>query len=193
MQIERLEIGDIVKIVPARFGDNRGYFSEVFKEQWFRQHIADVGFVQDNQSLSASMGTVRGLHFQLTPFDQGKLVRCIAGSIFDVAVDIRTNSPTYGKWVGAELTAENGHQLFVPVGFAHAFLTLEEDCEVTYKVSDVYAPDCDGGIRWDSVGIDWPMPAGATLELSDKDTRLPALADFDSPFVYDGNPLLPLA
>jgi dTDP-4-dehydrorhamnose 3,5-epimerase len=106
---------------------------------------------------------------------------------------VRKGSPTYGQWAGTELSAENGHQLFVPIGFAHGFLTLEPDCEVTYKCSDTYAPDADGGIAWDSVGIDWPIPAGATLELSDKDKRLPALADFDSPFAYDGHPLEPLA
>jgi dTDP-4-dehydrorhamnose 3,5-epimerase len=180
-------------ITPKRFGDSRGWFTEVYSDKTFAAIGIDCGFVQDNHSLSKPQFTLRGLHFQTPPHGQDKLVRCIRGRIYDVAVDLRRGSPSYGQWVGAELTAENGHQLFVPVGFAHAFLTLEDDCEVTYKVSDVYAPDCDGGIRWDSVGIDWPMPAGATPELSDKDTRLPALADFDSPFVYDGNPLLPLA
>jgi len=180
-------------ITPKRFGDSRGWFTEVYSDKTFAAIGIDCGFVQDNHSLSKPQFTLRGLHFQTPPHGQDKLVRCIRGRIYDVAVDLRRGSPSYGQWVGAELTAENGHQLFVPVGFAHAFLTLEDDCEVTYKVSDVYAPDCDGGIRWDSVGIDWPMPAGATPELSDKDTRLPALADLDSPFVYDGNPLLPLA
>ena len=120
-------------------------------------------------------------------------MRCIRGRIFDVAVDVRRGSPTYGQWVGAELSAENGRQLFIPIGFAHGFLTLEPDCEVTYKCSDTYAPDADGGIRWDSVGITWPIPAGAALELSDKDRAQPVLGDFDSPFPYDRRPLTPLA
>lgn len=120
-------------------------------------------------------------------------MRCIRGRIFDVAVDVRRGSPTYGRWVGAELSAENGYQLFIPIGFAHGFLTLEADCEVTYKCSDTYAPEADGGIAWDSVGIDWPIPVGATPELSAKDQVQPALTDFESPFPYDGHPLTPLA
>ncbi len=137
--------------------------------------------------------TLRGLHFQTPTRGQDKLVRCIRGRIYDVAVDVRRGSPTYGQWVGAELSAENGHQLFIPIGFAHGFLTLEPDCEVTYKCSDTYAPQNDGGIRWDSVGIDWPMPAGTTPELSEKDKVQPTLAEFDSPFAYDGRPLAPLS
>jgi len=122
------------------------------------------------------------------------LVCCIRGRIFDVAVDVRAGSPSYGRWVGAELSAENGHQLYVPIGFAHGFLTLEPDCEVSYKCSALYAPAADGGIRWDdpAIGIDWPLPAGAAPELSAKDAVLPGLADFTSPFPYDGRPLAPL-
>ncbi len=180
-------------IEPRRFGDARGWFTEVYNEATFAERGITCRFVQDNHSLSAPVHTLRGLHFQREPHGQDKLVRCIRGRIYDVAVDIRKGSPTYGQYVGAELTAENGHQLFVPVGFAHGFLTLEPDCEVTYKVSSLYAPDCDGGVRWDSCGIDWPMPAGATPELSAKDVVLPTLADFDSPFPYDGRPLAPLA
>lgn len=179
-------------IEPRRFGDARGWFTEVYNEAAFAARGIDCRFVQDNHSLSVPAFTLRGLHFQTPPHGQDKLVRCIRGRIYDVAVDVRAGSPTYGKWVGAELSAENGHQLFVPVGFAHAFLTLEPDCEVTYKVSDLYAPDCDGGIAWDSVGIDWPLPAGTTPELSVKDAALPPLADFESPFAYDGRPLAPL-
>jgi dTDP-4-dehydrorhamnose 3,5-epimerase len=183
-----------VKLIePRRFGDARGWFTEVYSEPAFAKHGIDCRFVQDNHSLSVPAFTLRGLHFQTPPRGQDKLVRCVRGRIWDVAVDVRKDSPTYGRWVGAELSAENGHQLFVPIGFAHGFLTLEADCEVTYKVSDVYAPDCDGGVRWDSAAIDWPMPAGTTPELSAKDTGLPALADFDSPFPYDGRPLRPLA
>ena len=150
-------------------------------------------FVQDNHSLSVPAFTLRGLHFQTPPRGQDKLVRCIRGRIFDVAVDIRNGSPTFGNWVGTELSAENGHQLFIPIGFAHGFLTLEPNCEVIYKCSDTYAPKTDGGIRWDSAGIDWPIPADSAPILSDKDGVQPRLADFGSPFSYDGRPLEPLA
>lgn len=180
-------------IHPHRFGDARGWFTETYNRDTFAGLGIDVTFVQDNHSLSAPAFTLRGLHFQTQPRAQDKLVRCIRGRIFDVAVDLRNGSPTYGQWVGAELSAENGDQLFVPVGFAHGFLTLEPDCEVSYKCSDTYAPEHDGGIRWDSAGIDWPMPAGTVPELSGKDQVQPLLADFDSPFPYDGHPLAPLA
>ena len=153
----------------------------------------DCTFVQDNHSLSVPAFTVRGLHFQMPPRGQDKLVRCIRGRIFDVAVDVRRGSPTYGQWVGAELSAANGHQLFIPIGFAHGFVTLEPGCEVTYKCSDVYEPQADSGIRWDSAGIDWPIPADVIPELSVKDQVQPTLAEFDSPFAYDGRPLVPLA
>lgn len=178
---------------PRRFGDARGWFTEVYSEPAFAALGIDCRFVQDNHSLSVPAFTLRGLHFQTPPRGQDKLVRCVRGRVFDVAVDVRRGSPTYGRWVGTELSAENGHQLFVPIGFAHGFLTLEPDCEVTYKVSDTYAPDHDGGIRWDSAGIDWPLPAGTMPELSVKDGVLPGLADFDSPFEYNGVPLTPLA
>jgi dTDP-4-dehydrorhamnose 3,5-epimerase len=180
-------------IHPRRYGDARGWFTETYNRDTFLALGIEVSFVQDNHSLSAPAFTLRGLHFQTLPRAQDKLVRCIKGRIFDVAVDIRAKSPTYGQWVGAELSAENGYQLFVPVGFAHGFLTLEADCEVTYKCSDTYAPEHDGGIRWDSAGIDWPLPLGTTPELSAKDVVQPLLADFDSPFPYDGRPLAPLA
>lgn len=152
-------------------------------------------FVQDNHSLSIPRFTLRGLHFQTPPHGQDKLVRCIQGRIFDVAVDVRRGSPTYAQWVGAELSAENGHQLFIPVGFAHGFVTLEEACEVTYKCSATYASACDGGIRWDdpAIGINWPIPTGTMPVLSDKDRNQPLLTDFGSPFAYDGRPLTPLA
>ncbi|CAN5211072.1 dTDP-4-dehydrorhamnose 3,5-epimerase [soil metagenome] len=154
--------------------------------------IADR-FVQDNQSFSAAAGTVRGIHFQRPPNAQAKLVRCVRGSILDYAVDLRRGSPTYGQHVAAKLTAAGGEQLYIPVGFGHAFVTLEPDVEVAYKVSDVYAPDCDGGIVWScpTIGIDWPLPASGPV-LSDKDKILPTLAEFDSPFEYDGLPLEPL-
>lgn len=179
-------------ITPRRFGDTRGWFTEVYSEPAFAQLGITCRFVQDNHSLSVPVFTLRGLHFQAPPRSQDKLIRCIRGRIFDVAVDVRKKSPTWGQWVGAELSADNGHQLFVPVGFAHGFLSLEPECEVVYKCSDTYAPETDGGIRWDSVGIDWPIPAGVTPELSAKDQVLPCLAKFDSPFAYDGRPLGPL-
>jgi len=187
--------GPVQLIRPKRYGDARGWFTEVYSGPAFENRGISCSFVQDNHSLSVPIFTLRGLHFQTPPRGQDKLVRCIRGRIFDVAVDIRRDSPTYGQWVGAELSAENGDQLFIPIGFAHGFLTLEPDCEVTYKCSDTYAPDHDGGIRWDdaAIGIDWPMPAGSTPELSAKDTIQPLLADFDSPFPYDGRPLAPLA
>ncbi|MDZ7283022.1 dTDP-4-dehydrorhamnose 3,5-epimerase [Sphingomonas sanguinis] len=180
-------------IRPKRFGDARGWFTEVYSVPVFEAFGVATAFVQDNHSLSVPAFTLRGLHFQTPPRGQDKLVRCIRGRIYDVAVDVRRGSPTYGQWVGAELSAENGHQLFIPIGFAHGFLTLEPDCEVTYKCSDTYAPQNDGGIRWDSVGIDWPMPAGTIPELSEKDKVQPTLAEFDSPFAYDGRPLAPLS
>lgn len=180
----------VTLLKPRRFGDDRGWFSET----WSRRAAAAVGitdeFVQDNHSLSRQVGTLRGLHFQTPPDAQGKLVRCSAGRIRDYAVDVRRGSPTYGRHVSAELTAANGWQLWVPAGFAHAFVTLEPDTEVIYKVTAYYAPQSDGGLRWDDpdIGIDWPLPPGGPV-LSPKDTTLPRLAEFDSPFPYDGEPL----
>ncbi|QXT38067.1 dTDP-4-dehydrorhamnose 3,5-epimerase (plasmid) [Sphingomonas sanguinis] len=189
-------------IRPKRHADARGWFTETYNRDAFDALGIACAFVQDNHSLSIPSFTLRGLHFQRPPRAQDKLVRCIRGSIFDVAVDIRKGSPSYGRWVGAELSAENGHQLFIPIGFAHGFITLQERCEVVYKCSDTYAPQQDGGIRWDDPtltsvdgqggGIDWPLPAGTVPELSDKDKAQPALSDFDSPFAYDGRPLAPL-
>ncbi|MBD3574358.1 dTDP-4-dehydrorhamnose 3,5-epimerase [Brevundimonas diminuta] len=177
-----------------RFGDARGWFMETYSEARARAVGFDVRFVQDNQSFSAQTGTIRGLHFQRPPHAQAKLVRCVRGSIMDYAVDLRRGSPTYGEWVGAKLTTEGGEQLFVPVGFGHAFITLEPNVEVAYKVSDVYAPDCDGGIVWNdpTIGIDWPLPASGAV-LSDKDRALPFLTEFESPFEYNGQPLKPLS
>jgi dTDP-4-dehydrorhamnose 3,5-epimerase len=173
-----------------RFADDRGSFRETWVEpRWAKAGVA-VRFVQDNESHSLRTGTIRGIHFQRPPHAQAKLVRCVAGRIRDYAVDLRRGSPTYGRHVAAEFLGENGDQLFIPVGFGHAFVTLEPDCIVAYKVSDLYAPDCDGGVLWSDpmLAIDWPLPTdGATL--SAKDAILPCLADFDSPFAYDGRPL----
>lgn len=181
----------VLLLRPKRYGDDRGWFSEIYNEETFSKLGINVRFVQDNHSLSVPVGTLRGLHFHTPPFEQAKLVRCIRGRIFDVAVDIRRGSPTFGKWVGAELTAENGRQLYIPAGFAHGFVTLEPSTEVTYKVSSFYSPDNDGGLLWSDaqIGIEWPLPEGAKPILSAKDERQPILRDFDSPFHYDGVPL----
>lgn len=179
-----------ILLKPKRFADERGWFSETYN----RREAAELGitdeFVQDNHSVSRPAGTLRGLHFQTPPQAQAKLVRCIKGRIKDYAVDIRRGSPTYGRHVTAELTAEDGWQLYVPVGFAHGFVTLEADCEVVYKVSNYYAPAHDAGLRWDDpdIGIAWPLPPSGPV-LSPKDEALPLLAEFDSPFAYDGERL----
>lgn len=181
-----------ILIKPKRFVDERGWFSETYKRREAAQLGIGEEFVQDNHSLSRPAGTVRGLHFQTPPHVQAKLVRCVRGRIMDYAVDLRKGSPTYGRHVATELSAENGWQLYIPVGFAHGFVTLEEDCEVAYKVSDYYAPAHDGGVRWDDpdIGIAWPLPASGPV-LSPKDERLRLLAEFESPFPYDGEPLAP--
>ena len=177
-------------IRPKRFSDDRGWFSETWRKDRLAGQGIDSSFCQDNHSLSRPVGTLRGLHFQAPPHAQSKLVRCVAGSIWDVAVDLRAGSPTYGDWVGSTLSAENGDQLFIPVGFGHGFITLEPDSEVIYKVDDYYAPDCDGGIAWDDpdLALEWPLPDGGPI-LSDKDRLLPRLKSWDSPFPYDGRPL----
>lgn len=184
MQVEETALAGVKILTPRRFGDARGYFSE----SWNRNTLAEQGialdFVQDNHSVSAAVNTVRGLHFQSPPHAQAKLVRCGRGVLFDVAVDIRKGSPTYGKWVGVELSAENGRQLLVPVGFLHGFATRAPGTEILYKCTDFYAPDCDGAVHWDSCGIDWGLTGSAVL--SEKDAAAPALADFDSPFHWEG-------
>lgn len=181
----RLDIPEVILVTPARFGDDRGFFSETWKDAPFRSLGIDVTFVQDNHSLSRQRGVVRGLHFQKAPRAQGKLVRCVRGSILDVAVDIRAGSPTYGRHVAVELSAENWQQLWVPVGFAHAFCTLEENTEVIYKVTDYYAPDRDAGVRFDDpdLAISWPVGRGEAV-LSPKDAVLPRLADIGPQFSY---------
>ena len=172
-------------IVPARHSDHRGFFCETYSRRRYVEMGIDIEFVQDNHSLSRAVGTLRGLHFQAPPAAQGKLVRCGRGAIFDVAVDIRRGSPMCGQWEGHKLTAENGHQLYVPVGFAHGFVTLEPDSEIVYKCTDYYSPECEGAVRWDSCGIDWPLSLDPIL--SEKDAIAPAFADFDSPFIYGEN------
>ena len=177
-------------VTPRRFSDARGWFSETYSQAAMAARGVPETFVQDNQSFSVQTGTVRGIHFQRPPHAQAKLVRCLRGSLVDYAVDLRRQSPTFGRWVSARLTAEGGEQLYIPVGFGHAFVTLEPNVEIAYKVTDVYAPDCDGGVRWDDpqIGIEWPLPAEGAV-LSDKDAVLPGLADLDVDFAYDGRPL----
>lgn len=186
MQVERTALSGVVIVTPQRFGDDRGWFAETFNVT--RMAAAGIGmtFVQDNHSMSARIGTLRGLHYQKPPHAQDKLVRCTRGAIFDVAVDIRRGSPTFGRWVGVDLTAENGRQLLVPKGFLHGFVTRAENAEVQYKCSDVYAPDCDAGVRWNDpgIGIDWGLTEDPVL--SGKDQVQPFLKDIESPFVYEG-------
>jgi dTDP-4-dehydrorhamnose 3,5-epimerase len=184
MNSEDLAISGIKKIVPKRLGDSRGYFSEIFKADWFRESVADVLFVQDNESLSATPGTVRGLHFQSAPFAQGKLVRCSRGALLDVAVDIRRGSPTYGKWVAAHLSEENGEQLWVPVGFAHGFITLQPHTVISYKVTAPYSAEHDKGLRWNdpAIGIEWP--GASDYILSEKDMKQPLLVELTEFFQY---------
>ena len=188
MDITDLHLPGVKRIVPKRFGDHRGYFAETYSRARFADAGLDVAFVQDNESLSATRGTIRGLHFQRPPHAQAKLIRCVLGALLDVAVDIRKGSPTYGQHVAEVLSADNGHQLFIPKGFAHGFATLTPDCLVQYKVDDVYAPDCDAGLAFDDpdLGIDWQADL-ATATLSDKDRKHPTLAAFDSPFTFDGD------
>ncbi|ETX27243.1 dTDP-4-dehydrorhamnose 3,5-epimerase [Roseivivax isoporae] len=187
MQIELTPLPGVVILTPARHGDERGFFSESWNRRRMAEAGLDVDFVQDNHSLSARAGTVRGLHFQAPPHAQAKLVRCGRGRLLDVAVDIRRGSPTYGQWTGVELSFENGRQLLIPEGFLHGFVTREPDTEIVYKCSDHYAPDCDGAVLWSDpdIGIDWGL-GGTEPVLSDKDARAPRLADFDTPFTWEG-------
>lgn len=180
-----LALPEVVLISAPRFGDVRGWFSETYNARVFAEHGIESAFVQDNMSYSAAVGTVRGLHYQSPPFAQAKLVRVLRGRILDVAVDIRHGSPAYGRHVAVELSAEDGRQLYVPVGFAHGFVTREPDTVVAYKVSSFYAPDHDHGIFWadPELGIAWGLePAEATV--SDKDARQPAFSQLNSQFTF---------
>ncbi len=186
MHVRALDLPGVFLFEPVKHGDHRGFFSETFRHSVFAEHVPGVDLVQDNHSLSAEAGTLRGLHFQTPPHVQGKLVRCPRGRIVDVIVDIRRGSPTYGQHLAVELSAENWLQLWVPAGFAHGFCTLEANSEVSYKVSDYYCANCDGGIAFadPALGIDWPYPI-SDLRVSDKDKSLPKLADLDNPFTFD--------
>lgn len=183
VEIVATEIADVKLVRPRRHGDDRGFFSEVYRTDVFREAGLPVHWVQDNHSLSGSTGTVRGLHFQTPPFAQDKLVRVVRGAVLDIAVDLRRSSPTYGRFVSQELSAENWLQLFVPKGFAHGFCTLTSDAEVLYKVTEYYAPEHDGGVAWDDpeLAIAWPVAPEQAI-LSGKDRNLPRLADLEAPF-----------
>jgi dTDP-4-dehydrorhamnose 3,5-epimerase len=185
MQVTETDIADVKILKPIRHGDERGFFSEVFKESVLQQHGIDVHFVQDNHSLSASRGVMRGLHFQIPPFAQAKLLRVTAGSVFDVAVDIRWGSPSFGRHVAVVLSAIEWNQIFIPEGFAHGFCTLEPATEVVYKVNSYYSAEHDRGLLWNdpSLGIAWPSEASNTI-LSDKDRMHPVLADLPHYFHY---------
>jgi dTDP-4-dehydrorhamnose 3,5-epimerase len=186
MKIEETGLSGLKVLTPLRFGDTRGFFSESWNKRLLAQHGIEFDFVQDNHSLSAAVNTVRGLHFQAPPHAQTKLVRCGKGRLFDVAVDIRAGSPTFGKWFGIELSFENGKQLLVPAGFLHGFSTRAPETEIIYKCTDYYDAAADGAVRFDdpAIGVDWGLSGPAIL--SDKDRAAPLLRDFATPFIYEG-------
>ncbi len=185
LKVEPLPISDVLLVTPRRFADSRGYFVETYTQRAFHQAGITTEFRQDNQSLSTQRGTIRGLHFQLGPEPQTKLVRVLAGSVYDVAVDLRAGSATYGQWCGAKLTAEVGEELLIPIGFAHAFCTLEPDTIVAYKVDGFYNKAAEAGLRWDDpdIAIEWPI-ATAEIMVSEKDATLPFLRDAATPFAF---------
>ncbi len=185
MDIQTTALPGVLVITPKRFGDARGFFSESWNKNTMSAHGIDFDFVQDNHSLSEKTGTLRGLHFQAPPHAQAKLVRCGRGSFFDVAVDIRAGSPTYGQWVGYELSFENGRQLLVPEGFLHGFMTLEPMTEIVYKCTDFYSADADGSVLWNSCGVEWPLDV--TPLLSQKDEDATPLESFETPFSWEGS------
>jgi dTDP-4-dehydrorhamnose 3,5-epimerase len=183
MDIRRLEIPEVFLVTPLRRGDNRGWFAETFKASVLAEHGVTHPWVQDNMAFSAAAGTLRGLHFQAPPHAQAKLVSCLQGAILDVAVDVRTGSPTYGRWVSAELDAEKGVQIYVPAGFLHGYVTRVPNTVVQYKVNDIYSPECDGGVLWSDpdLAVDWGISADQA-QLSAKDLVAQRFADFKSPF-----------
>lgn len=187
LDIDRTPLSGVVVITPSRFGDHRGFFSESYSAKALSKHGIIISFVQDNHSLSMTPGTIRGLHFQAPPHAQDKLVRCGRGALFDVAVDIRSGSPTYGQWFGVELSFDNGKQMLVPAGFAHGFVTRAPETEIIYKCSDYYAQATEGAVAWDDpeIGIDWGLGSVSPV-LSEKDANAPALADLKSPFTFEG-------
>ncbi|MEM9426239.1 MAG: dTDP-4-dehydrorhamnose 3,5-epimerase [Pseudomonadota bacterium] len=182
MDVTETNLPGVYILAPVRHGDARGFFSESWNKQRMAAAGLDFDFVQDNHSLSAEVGTLRGLHYQAPPHAQAKLVRCGRGRLYDAVVDVRVGSPTYGQSFGIELSFDNGLQLLVPEGFLHGFVTREPDTEVIYKVSDYYSAEADGAVRWDSCGIDWGLETPPVL--SAKDADAPALSDFVSPFQW---------
>lgn len=180
MDVIPTALDGVLLLKPDRFGDARGFFSETWNKARLAEHGLTPEFVQDNHSMSAEVGTLRGLHYQSPPHAQGKLVRCGRGTLTDVVVDARKGSPTYGKWIAETLSFENGAQLWVPEGMLHGFVTREPMTEIVYKCTDYYAPQADGAVAWDSCGIDWELTGDPIL--SDKDRTAPAWDDFDSPF-----------
>ena len=188
METKSLKLPGLLSLIARQFLDARGSFAETYNERTFATAGISAKFVQDNQSFSAKRGTIRGLHFQLPPAAQAKLVRVVHGSVYDVAIDLRVGSPTFGQWDGLTLTAERGEQLFVPRGFAHAFCTLEAGTVVAYKVDQFYVPESDSGLIWNdpTLAIEWPVTADEVV-LSDKDLKLGRFADFVSPFKYEGS------
>jgi dTDP-4-dehydrorhamnose 3,5-epimerase len=189
MEIASTALDGVLVLIPRRFRDERGHFAETWTRRRLQEAGVDLDFVQDNESLSHRAGTLRGLHYQAPPHAQAKLVRCLVGAIWDVAVDVRRGSPTFGRWVGEELSAENGRQLLIPEGFLHGFSTLTPEALVAYKCTDYYAPAADGGVRWDSpaLAIDWRLDGRAPL-LSPKDAGAPDFADWQSPFDAGATP-----
>jgi len=183
MQFEDTAIPAVKIVTPKKHGDARGFFSEVYKQSDWKAAGLDLSFVQDNHSYSAPAGTLRGLHFQIDPKGQDKMIRVVRGRILDIAVDLRRSSPTFGKHVAVELSAENWRQLLVPIGFAHGFVTLEPDTEVLYKVTSLYSPAHDRGLAWDDpdLGIDWNIPPSGPL-LSERDKHWPRLRDLKDAF-----------
>ena len=184
MKIEALAISDVIQLTPNRYSDERGYFVETYNHRTFAEVGIVCTFVQDNESFSSRRGTLRGLHFQSPPYAQAKLVRVLQGSVYDVAVDLRRGSPSYGRWCGVSISAQEGQQVYIPIGFAHAFCTLEPNTIVAYKVDASYSKTSEGGLRWDDpeLAIDWPISA-KEVYLSEKDRDLPRFRKFDSPFV----------
>lgn len=187
MQVEELEIPGVLLITPQIHQDERGVFAETFRTSVMNEYGVAVPFVQDNHVYSKHKGTLRGLHFQIPPHPQGKLIRCTRGAILDVVVDLRKGSPTYARHLTTDLSAANWRQLWIPAGFAHGYLTLEEHCDVAYKVTDYYAPDCDRGILWNDadLGIDWRLPKNE-INLAPRDRKLPTLANYSGAldFIY---------
>ena len=183
VKVRGLSILEVKILTPNKYEDSRGFFSEVYNRKTLGEAGIEINFIQDNHSFSEKKGTVRGLHFQTPPFAQDKLVRVVRGSVFDVAVDLRQNSATYGQHVSVVLSAETWNQLLIPIGFAHGFMTLEPDTEVLYKVSNHYSPEHDKGLLWNdaALGIRWPLPADEAL-LSNKDLQHPKLSELISPF-----------